>query len=104
MKREFILDEIYSCVLNNGELTEKQDILDSDNKVYTKKIPVDIILDKVIIKFISVSGYTKDLSDTSKADVRINIKNYNNDYLNLFNESVDDNILFKILSYLKEHE
>lgn len=104
MKREFILDEIYSCVLKNGELTEKQDILDSDNKVYTKKIPVDIIIDKVIIKFISVSGYTKDLSDTSKADVRINIKNYNNDYLNLFNESVDDNILFKILSYLKEHE
>lgn len=103
MDRSGILDGIYSHILEHGELTEKQDILDSDNKVYTKKIPVDIIIDKVVIKFVSVSGYEKDLSDTSDTDVRVNIKNYNNDYLNLFSTSISDKTLEKILNYLKEH-
>ena len=72
--------------------------------VYTKKIPVGITIDKVTIKFVSVSGYNENLSDTSKNDVRINFKNYNNDFLNLFNTSVSDDTLNKILDYLKENE
>ena len=103
-ERELILNEIYSYILKHGIFTSKQDVLDPDNKVYTKKVPVDITIDKVVIKFVSVSGYNKDLMDTSKNDIRINIKNYNNDYLNLFNTSVSDNTLMAILNYIKKND
>lgn len=103
-ERDLVLSEIYSRILKNGVFTEKQDVLDPDNRVYIKKIPVGITIDKVTIKFVSVSGYNENLSDTSKNDVRINIKNYNNDFLNLFNTSVSDDTLNKILDYLKENE
>ena len=103
-ERDLVLSEIYSRILKNGVFTEKQDVLDPDNRVYTKKIPVEITIDKVTIKFVSVSGYNKNLSDTSKNDVRINFKNYHNDFLNLFNTSVSDDTLNKILDYLKENE
>lgn len=102
-ERDKILNEIYTYLMEKGEKTSKQDVLDSDSKVYTKKIPVDINVDKVKIKFISVTGYSENLSDTSKSDIRICINNYNKDFLNLFVVSVGDDTLKKILNYLKEN-
>jgi hypothetical protein len=103
-KRDLMLDEIFNYLMKNGELTSKQDVLDSDNKVYTKKIPVDINVDKVNIKMISVTGYEPNLSDASKNDIRVCVNNYNKDFLNLFVVSVGDDTLTKILKYFKEHE
>ena len=102
MDRENILNEIYSLILENGVSSEKIDVLEEDSRVYTKKIPVDIILDGNKIKFVSVSGYNEDLSDTSHNDLRINILNYSGGFLNLFGTSVSDEVLFDILTSLKK--
>jgi len=102
MNRENILNEIYSLILENGVSTEKIDVLEEDNRVYTKKIPVDITLDGNKIKFVSVSGYNEDLSDTSYNDLRINILNYSGGFLNLFGTSVSDEVLYNILTSLKK--
>ena len=103
-KRNKILDEIFDYLLKNGELTSKQSVIDTDNRVYTKKVPVDIEIDKVKIKMVSVTGYEADLSDASKTDIRICINNSNKDYLNLFVASISDDTLNKILKYFKEHD
>jgi hypothetical protein len=103
MDRENILNEIYSLILENGVFTEKIDVLEEDNRVYTKKIPVDIMLDGNKIKFVSVSGYNEDLSDTSYNDLRINILNYSGGFLNLFCASVSDEVLYNILTSLKNN-
>ena len=103
-KRDLVLDEIFDYLIKNGELTSKQSVINTDDKVYTKKVPVDIEVDKVKIKMISVNGYESDLSDASKTDIRVCANNYNKDFLNLFVVSVSDDTLNKILQYFKEHE
>ena len=102
MDRENILNGIYSLVLKNGVFTEKIDVLEEDNRVYTKKIPVDIMLDGNKIKFLSVSGYNDDLSDTSYNDLRINVLNYSGGFLNLFGTSVSNEVLSNILTFLRK--
>lgn len=97
-----MMEEIYDFIMENGELSSKQDILDEDNNVYTKKIPVDIRINNAQIRMISVSGYESDLSDTSATDVRLCVNNYRNDYLNLFVVSASDLTLGTILRFLKE--
>ena len=94
------MERIYDFIMKKGELSSKQDILDDDNKVYTKKLPVDVKIENAVIKIVSVSGYEPDLSDTSVNDIRICINNYRNDYLNLFVVSASDLTLGTILKYL----
>ena len=103
-KRDLILDEIFDYLMKNGELTSKQSVINTDEKVYTKKVPVDIEIDKVKIKMVSVTGYESDLSDASKIDIRVCINNCNKDFLNLFVTSVGDDTLDKIRQFLKKHE
>lgn len=103
MNRENILNEIYSLVLENGVSTEKIDVLEEDNRVYTKKIPVDdIILYNGKVKFVSVSGYNEDLSDTSCNDLRINMQDYNGNFLNLYTDLFTIECLESILTFLKK--
>ena len=104
MDRENILNEIYSLVLENGISTEKIDVLEEDNRVYTKKIPVDgITIYKGKTKFVSVSGYKKDLSDTSYNDLRINMQDYNGNFLNAYADLFTTDDLENILTFLKNN-
>lgn len=99
LKRKDILNALQSAIIDHGQSTEKIDVLEEDNRVYTKKIPVDIMLDDDgnIIKFASISSYDKEFSDVSVNDIRINIQKYNGDFLNLFAESLSDRVLNDIL-------
>lgn len=99
-ERELLIKKLYNYVISKGKKTSKPDILNSDDKVYTKKVSVDLKVEGANVKYISVTGYNADMKDTNSNDLRINIQNFNKRFHNLFVSSISDNLLKKIAEKL----
>ncbi len=95
--KENIIEDLFEIVKNKGELSEKQNILDSDSKVYTKKINLNLKMeDGLTVKVVALSGFKKDLSDATVRDLRICTTERNGEWCNSYANQLDENFLTKI--------
>lgn len=99
MKKAEILENIFNTLMEKGTVSEKGDVLGEDpieDKVYTKRIKVDTYLSDMRIMYVSVTSDEKDFSDVSVTDMRVNIKNVYEKWLNLFAHQTGEEILTKV--------
>ena len=102
MDKEKVISEIFDAVLNNGIETSKNDILGEDinDRVYTKRININKdyefknSVDSVEVVCVSMTCVNEDMSDAAEGKVRINMRNRNNSWVNIFlheapNELID---------------
>ena len=101
MNREKGISEIFDAVLNNGIETSKNDILGEniDDKVYTKRININKdykfknSVDSVEVVCISMTCANEDMSDAAERKVRINMRNRNNSWINIFLHEAPDELI-----------
>ena len=101
MDKEKVISEIFDAVLNNGIETSKNDILGEDinDRVYTKIIKIDMDyefkngVDSVEVVCVSMTCLNEDMSDVSEGKVRINMKNRNNSWINIFLHEAPDELI-----------
>ena len=92
MNKEKVISEIFDAVLNNGIETSKNDILGEDinDRVYTKRININKDyefkngVDSVEVVCVSMTCVNEDMSDAAEGKLRINIRNRNNSWVNIF--------------------
>jgi len=86
-KRLKLENGILGFVLINGVETSKADILGEDpmeDKVYTKKVKIDKTYDSTKIMYVSVTSDKPLDTDVSLNNVRINTKNREGRWCNIF--------------------
>ena len=99
MNKEKVISEIFDAVLNNGIETSKNDILgeDIDDRVYTKRININKdfknSVDSVEVVCVSMTCLNEDMSDAVEGKVRINMKNRNNSWINIFLHEAPDELI-----------
>ena len=101
MNKEKVISEIFDAVLNNGIETSKNDILGEDiyDQVYTKKININKVyefkngVDSVEVVCISMTCVNEDMSDATEGKVRINMRNRNNSWVNIFLHEAPDELI-----------
>lgn len=102
MNKSKAISEIFNVVLTKGIETSKSDILgeDIDDKVYTKRININKDyefkngVDIVEVVSVSLTCENENMGGASSRKVRINMKNRNNSWVNIFlheapNELID---------------
>lgn len=101
MNKEKAISEIFDAVLNNGIETSKNDILgeDIDDRVYTKRININKdykfknSVDSVEVVCVSMTCLNENMSDAVEGKVRINMKNRNNSWINIFLHEASDELI-----------
>ena len=101
MNKEKVISEIFDAVLNNGIETAKNDILgqDIDDRVYTKRININKDyefkngVDSVEVVCVSMTCENEDMSDATEGKVRINMRNRNNSWVNIFLHEAPDELI-----------
>ena len=101
MNTEKVISEIFDAILNNGIETSKNDILgeDIDDQVYTKRININKDykfnndVDVVEVVCVSLTCENEDMSDAAERKVRINMRNRNNSWINIFLHEAPDELI-----------
>jgi len=103
MNKSKAISEIFNTILTKGIKTSKSDILgeDIDDKVYTKRININKDykfkngVDIVEVVSVSLTSDNENMTGASSRKVRINMKNRNNSWVNIFlNEAPNELIEF----------
>ena len=92
MNKSKAISEIFNVVLTKGIKTSKGDILgeDIDDKVYTKRININKDykfkngVDIVEVVSVSLTSDNENMTGASSRKVRINMKNRNSSWVNIF--------------------
>ena len=107
MNREKIIERIYNTLIEQGKLTSKGDILSDDpmeDKVFTKRLSIDKKLgegaNSIELVYVTVTSDDETFSDTTSADMRLNTKNVQDQWCNLFIEETTDEMLELVESSL----
>lgn len=102
-----MLDKLFNYVMKNGEISQKKNILTvfsnkSDN-VYTKKVMVadkKLRISGCLIKCISLTSNNGKFDDVNKNDVRVNLTNVFDKWVNVPAHTLSNGTLKKILNAL----
>ena len=98
-------EKLYRVVMENGILSSKENVMDVptidriENKVYVKKLPIEIPTSGTTVMMVSVAGSKEDLSDTRPADVRVGCVNRENKWTNVFAEELPEPVKRDILFF-----
>ena len=98
MKKAEILEKIFDALMEKGTVSEKADILGEEpmeDKVYIKRIKIgeDIKSNGVELVYVSITSYKEDFSDASVTNMRINLKNAYDKWVNCFATEFDKTAL-----------
>ena len=104
IKKKFILmnknetmEKIFNELSENGKVTSKADILGTEpleDKVFTKRIDINKTMsDGTEIVCITVTSNDFTFRDATSADMRVNTKNYKDQWCNLFADETPEEIL-----------
>ena len=97
MNKNEVIEKIYNTLIENGKVTTKADILGQDpmeDKVFTKRIEINKAMDdgtEIVCVTVTSNDFT--FRDTTSADMRVNTKNYRNQWCNLFADETPEEIL-----------
>jgi hypothetical protein len=100
MNREKTIERIYNALIEQGKVTSKGDILSDDpmeDKVFTKRLSIDKKLgegaNSIELVYVTVTSDDETFGDTTSADMRLNTKNVQDQWCNLFIEETTDEML-----------
>ena len=97
MNRNEVIERIYDTLIEIGKVTSKPDILGQnpmDEKVFTKRIEINKTMsDGTEIVCVTLTSNDIAFRDTTSADMRVNTKNYKEQWCNLFADETPDEIL-----------
>jgi hypothetical protein len=97
MNIERTIEKIYNTLIEKGNLTSKPDILGQEpmeDKVFTKRIDINKTMSNGIeVVCITVTSNDITFNDTTSADMRVNTKNQQDKWCNLFAEETPEDIL-----------
>lgn len=102
MNKKTIKTKIYQILCNQGVLDTRENVTYEftderiENKMFVRKLPVDIPVSGTTVKMISLASDRNDFSDVDCDDIRIGCVNYNNQWTNLFINEVPGEILSQI--------
>ena len=112
MNKSKVISEIFNVVLTKGIETSKNDILgeDIDDKVYTKRISINKDyefkndVDMVEVVSVSLTCENENMTGAAPRKVRINMKNRNGSWINIFlyeapNELIE--FIYDSIKYIK---
>ena len=109
MNREEIIKKIYNALLQQGKLTSKPNVLSDDpveDKVYTKRLKVNKNLgdgaNTVELVYVTITSSDIDFNSTSSSDMRLNTKNVQDQWCNLFIDEATDEMLELVMSTIEE--
>ena len=97
MNMDELKQSIFEAVINNGVESSKADILGNDpmeEKVYTKRININSDYDDMEVVCVSITNDTPSFDTITNNDsVRVNVKNRNGVWCNLFINEVSKKML-----------
>ena len=101
MNKSKEISKIFNVVLTKGIETSKSDILgeDIDDKVYTKRININKDyefrngVDMVEVVSVSLTCENENMTDATPRKVRINMKNRNGSWVNIFLTEAPDELI-----------
>lgn len=101
-----MLQKIFDYVMKNGSISSKKNILayikGNPEMVYTKKVVVKLPfrVNGCVVKSISITSQNKDFTDVSKSDLRVNLTNMFNKWVNVFASNLSNDALSTIVDTL----
>jgi hypothetical protein len=97
MNRNEVIERVYDSLIKTGKVTSKPDILGEnpmDEKVFTKRIEINKTMsDGTEIVCVTLTSNDITFRDTTSADMRVNTKNYKDQWCNLFADETPEEIL-----------
>ena len=97
MNMDELKQSIFEAVINNGVESSKADILGNnpmEEKVYTKRININSDYDDMEVVCVSITNDTPSFDTITNNDVvRVNVKNRNGVWCNLFINEVSKSML-----------
>lgn len=100
MNREETIEKIYNTLIEEGKVTAKSDILGAntiEDKVFTKRLSIDKNLGEganaIELVFVTVTSNDITFRDTTSSDMRLNTKNVQNQWCNLFIDEATEEML-----------
>ena len=107
MNREETIEKIYQTLIETGKVTTKSDILGVDpmeDKVFTKRLSVNKNLGEgpntVELVYVTVTSNDITFRDTTSADMRLNTRNVQDQWCNIFIKEATDEMLELVNSAL----
>jgi hypothetical protein len=107
MNREETIEKIYQTLIETGKVTTKSDILGVDpmeDKVFTKRLSVNKNLGEgpntVELVYVTVTSNDITFRDTTSADMRLNTRNVQDQWCNIFMKEATDEMLELVNSAL----
>ena len=97
MNKNEVIEKIFNKLIENGKVTSKADILGTDpmeDKVFTKRIEINKTMSNGIeVVCVTVTSNDFTFRDTTSADMRVNTKNPQDQWCNLFADETPEEIL-----------
>ena len=100
MNKEETIEKIYRTLIEEGKVTAKSDILGVDpmeDKVFTKRLSVNKNLgegaNSIELVYVTVTSNDITFRDTTSADMRLNAKNVQDQWCNLFMDEATEEML-----------
>lgn len=100
MNREETIEKIYNTLIEEGKVTAKSDILGTDaieDKVFTKRLSIGKNLGEgantIELVFVTVTSNDITFRDTTSSDMRLNTKNVQDQWCNLFIDEATEEML-----------
>ena len=98
MNREETIEKIYNALIEQGKVTAKSDVLGTnamEDKVFTKRLSIDKNLGEgantIELVYVTLTSNDITFRDTKSADVRLNTRNTQDQWCNIFiNEATED--------------
>ena len=86
LTKDEVLQELWTMLQDKGKVTGKQSILNEDDKVWTKKLTIDLDDESEgsYYSVLSVTATSEDFSDALQSDMRVAVVNYQEQYCNNF--------------------
>ena len=107
MNKEQTIERIYNTLIQQGKVTSKADTLGIDpleDKVYTKRLSVNKNLgegaEAIELVFVTVTSDDPSFSDTASSDVRLNTRNTQDQWCNLFIDEATEEMLSLVESVI----
>ena len=107
MNKKETIKRIYEILTQCGTLTSKPDVLGTypvEDEVYTKRLDVNKTIgegpDTIDIVCVTLSSSDEEFGNSSPSDIRLNTKNTNDQWCNLFITDATDEMLSLVQSAL----
>lgn len=100
MNREEVIERIYNTLIEQGKVSTRADVTGIDpmeDKVYVKRLSIDKNLGEgantIELVYVTIKSDDPSFSDTSSSDMRLNTKNTQDQWCNLFIDEATEEML-----------